>query len=46
MSDDLDRISNLFKSARRIGSTERDPNAGVITQMALNRAANMAKEGK
>ncbi len=45
MSDDLDRISNLFKSARRIGSTERDPNAGVITQMALNRAANMAKEG-
>ncbi len=46
--DDIDRIANLFKSARRTRAAADgtpDPNAGVISQMALNRSVNMQKQG-
>lgn len=42
---DIDRLARLFKQARRTTAAADDPNANVISQMAHNRAVNMAKTG-
>lgn len=42
---DIDRLARLFKSARRTAAAADDPNASVISQMQLNRQANMSKTG-